>query len=299
MSHSETKDNEHPLDTRPFLCMPYWLTSSGPAGRWDNGEVRPLSLNPVAVSYMCDAIHAGPYTPGKPIDVTVDVLNSGGGNAAAIVIVSVYWAEPTAGFATLNPLGSTSVVVMPSPSSPNIVTSAVVSGTIPEDAPAHVCLVVSVWHPLDKPSTVCDPVGDRHWAQRNLQAVAAVGAGPTMMHFSVGNPFETSKTFDLVIRKVDMQQARMVAGAFDAVPSEMSVRLRLFSQKGEALSRPGRQTQTRIELEAREGRSMTIEIEIDSDLRPGQGIALEALLLDSSRRQRPVGSLGMVVLSSR
>jgi len=296
MSGSRNTGNEHPSDTRPFLCMPYWITPLVPGGKWDDGELRPLTKNPGVISYMCNAIHPGPYSPSKPLDVRVDVLNSGGGNAAAIAIVSVYWADPTVGFAKPNFLAATPVVTQPSPSAPNIATTATITGTIPATAPPHVCLVVSVGHALDKPGTTCDPVGDRHWAQRNLQAVATAVAGPTLIQFAAGNPFESKKVFDLVIQKTDMRQARTVAGAFHVTASDMQVKLRLMNVQGAPLSPQGPQARTRVELGPRDKQQLQIEAETDNHLPAGQGIALEALLLDPGHDGRLVGSLGTVLL---
>src|SRR4051812_40615837 len=90
-------EREGQADTRPHLCIPYWNAALGAGGTWDTGDVRPLPGS--VVSYLCDSIHAGPYTPGQPLDVVVDVRNAGGGNAASIATVVVYWADPTAGFA--------------------------------------------------------------------------------------------------------------------------------------------------------------------------------------------------------
>lgn len=290
--------HDHPsdTDTRPFLCMPYWITPLVPGGKWDDGEARPLTMDPGVISYMCDAIHPGPYSPGKPLDVKVDVLNSGGGNAAAIAVVSIYWADPTVGFAKPTFFGATSVVVQPSPSAPNFATTTVVTGTIPSSSRPHVCLVVSVGHSQDKPGTTCDPVGDRHWAQHNLQAVTAAASGPTLIQFAAGNPFNSRKAFDLLIQRADMRRARVVAGEFHAAPSDMNVKLRLMNAQSAPLSAQGPQIRTRVELGPFAKQTLQIAVETDGHLPAGQGIALEALLLDPSHDGRLVGSLGTVLL---
>lgn len=296
MSGSGHNGHDHPSDTRPYLCIPYWITPLAPGGKWDDGQLRPLTKAPGVISYMCDAIHPGPYTPGQPLDVKVDVLNSGGGNAAVIAIVTVYWAIPTAGFGKPELLGAVPVQSQPSPSAPNIATSATVTGTIPLGSPPHVCLLVSVQHPLDKPSPVADPVGDRHWAQRNLQAVATASADPTLIQFAAGNPFGRKKVFDLVVRRTDMRQARTVTGAWHVAASDAPVRLRVMDARGAPLSHQGPEARMRVELEAHASQQLQVEAQINGRLSAGQGIAIEAILLDPARDGQPVGSLGTVLL---
>jgi hypothetical protein len=149
MSGNNPGDHGNP-DTRPVLSIPYWIAPIVPGGRWDDGSSRPLSKDPGIISYMCNSIHPGPYVPGNPLDVQVEVLNSGGGSAALKVFVTVYWADPTVGFAKPTFLTAASVSVQPSRNAPNPATTAVMTGTIPADAPPHVCLVVSVSHAQER-----------------------------------------------------------------------------------------------------------------------------------------------------
>src|SRR4051794_92487 len=74
-------------DTRPFLCIPYWTAPIAAGGSWDSGHDRPLPES--VVSYACAAVHVGPYVPGEPLEVSVDVHNSGGGNSDQIATVAV------------------------------------------------------------------------------------------------------------------------------------------------------------------------------------------------------------------
>ena len=174
-------------DPRPYLCIPYWTAPLTPGGGWDTGQKRDLPAS--VVSYLCPSIHAGAYTPGGPLDVTVDIRNSGDGSATSIATVVVYWADPTVGFAHPHFFAATTVPVPPSRNAPMTVTTNILTATIPPDAPPHICLIVAVSHPQDPAETICNPVKYRHWAQRNLvHAVAAQGApvssrsGPPIRH---------------------------------------------------------------------------------------------------------------------
>jgi hypothetical protein len=164
-----------PGDIRPYLCIPYWEAPRVPGDPVDIGVLRPLPSGPPplgVVSWECPGIHAGPFSPGANLDVTVDVRNSGGGSATAIVTLVVYWAIPTVGFSKPTVFGATTVAVPPmrDPSVPGFV-SASFSGVIPASAPDHICLLAVATHALDAAGTVVDPVNDRHWAQHNLLAV--------------------------------------------------------------------------------------------------------------------------------
>lgn len=283
-----------PPDTRPYLCIPYWTTPLSPGGKWDNGQDRPLP--PSVISYACDGIHAGVYVPGQNLDVSVDIRNSGGGNSPAIMTVTVYWADPTVGFATPNFFSATAVAAAPNPGAAVSVTTAKMTAVIPAGAPPHVCLVVSVSHPQDKAGTVCNPVSDRHWAQRNLiTAQAAVGA-PTIMSFNVANPFASAKEFALEIGPADERHAAKLAGMFQTQPSSPSAMLRLLNAEGAAVSPVGRQTLAKIQLGPLEQRPFQLFVDVTDDIPAGHSMALEAQLLDLSQDRRPVGSLGVILL---
>jgi len=275
--------------------MPYWIKPLIAGGRWDDGQVRPLPASPDVISYMCQAIHPGTYVPGQPLNVSVDVLNSGGGNTTAIVLVTVYWADPTVGFAKPKFLAATTVLAQPSPTAPAFSTTAIMTGIIPANAPAHVCLVVSVSHPQDKAGNVCDPVGDRHWAQRNL--MAAVAAEAAMISFAVGNPFNRDKKFDLLVQPVGARRAAPLTSQFGAIPVQIEASLRLLNEQGRPLSDKGPQARAAIRLGPSEEQRIKLEVELNGRLSARQAIAVEALLLDASQDGRLVGSLGAVILN--
>jgi hypothetical protein len=285
---------EPPGDTRPFLCIPYWTTPLGSGEAWDNGQERPLPGG--VLSYACDAIHAGPYTPGMPLDVSVDVRNSGGGNSPAIATVVVYWADPTVGFAKPNFFAASTVQVPTTRNAPSSATTPKMRSVIPDTAPDHICLLVSVSNPQDRAGTVCDAINDRHWAQHNLMAVHVGVDAPVVFPLTIANPFAEGRTLELVVGPIDERRASAVAGKFETEASGMAARLRLLNADGAPVSKPGPQAQISVQLGPLEPRRFQVRIEIDSDLPRGQSAAVEAQLVDPDRDRRPVGSLCVVLL---
>ena len=179
-------EEEEPVDVRPFLCIPYWTAPLFPGDQGDSGESRPLPGN--VISWLCPSIQASPYAPGSKLDVRVDVRNSGRGSSSALATVVVYWADATVGFVKPTLLGATSVEVAPHVGAR--ATTGTISGVIPATASNHICLLCLVTHSLDKPGAIVDPIGDRHWAQRNLTAIGAVPGVPVVVPFLAANPFD-------------------------------------------------------------------------------------------------------------
>ncbi|MQA35908.1 hypothetical protein [Modestobacter roseus] len=293
MGGNQERD-ESPSDTRPYLCLPYWTTPLTPGGRWDDGAQRPLDTTAVT-SWLCDAVHAGPYTPGQPLEVSVDVRNSGGGNSAAMATVVVYWADPTVGFGKPTFLAATVVPVPPSRTTPAVTRTPTMRGTIPAGAPDHVCLLVAVSHPQDRAGTVCDPVGDRHWAQRNLTAAPVAPGAPALLPLAVANPLAEEAAFLLVVRRVDGERARRVAAETGTVPGEGALLVRLLDSDGAQVGRGGRSAHLDLGLGPREQRRFSLLVEVGSDLEPGVSLGLEAELFEQSG-ERVVGSLGMALV---
>lgn len=283
---------EGPPDTRPYLCLPYWSAPLAPGGSWDTGRDRPLPGG--VVYYLCDAIHAGPYVPGQPLDVTVDVRNSGGGNSAALATVVVYWAVPTAGFGKPRFFAATVVAVPPTRTTPGFTSTPRMTAVIPADAPAHICLLVVVSHPQDRAGTGFDPVGDRHWAQRNLQAAVVAPGAPALLRFMVGNPFVRERSFVLAVGPADRRRAMRVAREVGTELADASVNVRLLDQDGAEVGEGGKQALTSLGLGPREEHAFQVLIEVGSDLPRGQSVVLEALLLDESA-ERVAGALGIVL----
>lgn len=295
MSEKNDRDNprEPPPDTRPYLCVPYWTAPLTAGSAWDTGQNRPLPG--AVVSYACSSIHTGPYTPGQPLDITVDVRNSGGGNSTAIATVVVYWAVPSVGFAKPTFFAASVVAVPPSRNAPASVPSPTMTATIPATAPAHICLVVVVSHPQDKAGPACDPVNDRHWAQHNLQAVTATVGAPILIPIMAANPFNVAKAFNLRVGPVAEQHARQVAREFETEPIDIQPKLRLLDAHGAAVSEEGERTQTSVRLGPLDQRQFQLMIEVDSEIPANRSAAVEAQLLDRDDRRHLVGSLGVVL----
>ncbi|MFD9124831.1 hypothetical protein [Kitasatospora sp. NPDC059571] len=285
---------EGPPDTRPYLCVPYWTAPLSPGGGWDTGQVRPLPGS--VVGYLCESIHPGPYQPGQPLDVRVSVRNSGGGNAAALATVVVYWADPTVGFAKPNFFAASVVSVPPSRTAPAVATTPTMTATIPATAPAHVCLVVAVSHPQDRAGTVCDPAGDRHWAQRNLQAATVAPGAPALLPLTVANPLATEGAFEVRVGPASSSHAALVGREVGTVPADAAATVRLLDAEGGQAGEGGREARLSLGLGPHESRQFQVLVEVADDLPAGRSLALEAALLGDDG-ERTLGSLGTVLLA--
>ncbi|WP_433303961.1 hypothetical protein ACQP2F_13510 [Actinoplanes sp. CA-030573] len=291
--HPDEPD-DHPSDIRPYLCIPYWTTPLTPGGKWDDGDRK--ALPPQVVSYACESIRTTAYQPGKPIEISVDVRNSGGGNGAAVATVVVYWADPSVGFTKPTFLTATGVAVPVTRTTPGLTTTAPpMKATIPATAPNHVCLLVCVSHPQDRAGLACDPIHDRHWAQRNLMAVPAAPGAPAIVPFAAGNPYAEERIYRLAFGPVDEWRQRQVAEASGIEPSDIRAQVRLLDEDGAAVSEPGERTEVRLRLGPLEQRRFQALFELPADLPPGRGAAVEAAL-DDGQDQGPAGSLGVVLV---
>lgn len=281
-------------DPRPYLCIPYWTAPLTPNGGWDTGQKRDLPAS--VVSYLCPSIHAGAYTPGGPLDVTVDIRNSGDGSATSIATVVIYWDDPTVGFAHPHFFAATTVPVPPSRNAPMTVTTDTLTATIPPDAPPHICLIVAVSHPQDPAETICNPVKYRHWAQRNLvHAVTAQGA-PILIPFRAANSSRAAGTFTLRADPVGGPQAQTLADEFGARASDIVVRMRLLDDAGAQLSDESEHPRASVALEPLEDQSFQLMVEVDQNISSGSAAPLELVLAEQGGEDAIAGSLGVVLL---
>jgi hypothetical protein len=282
-----------PGDTRPYLCIPYWEIPRFAGDPVDIGQVRPLPAG--VISWDCPGIHTTPYVPGQDLQVKVDVRNSGLGSATVVATVLVYWADPTVGFAHPTFFGATTVAAptIRDPMVPGFV-SATLNGVIPASAPNHVCLLVCVTHSLDVANAAADPIGDRHWAQRNLFTVTTK-LSPIIVSFLVANPFETQDMFDLQVRTLDLRELELFAMRMKFEPSEIQPRMQLLDDKGRPVSDLGREAQARLALGPHGRRRYSIVLHVEQHLPAHQLTAVEVILYQNKDQQRAVGSLGIVI----
>lgn len=293
--HGEGEEEQ--VDTRPYLCIPYWTKPLSAGGHWDTGQHRPLPGK--VVYYLCESLQASAYTPGEELNVTVAVRNSGKGSSAAIATVVVYWADPTAGFAKLNFFAAATVAVPPDPISGKTVTTPTMTAKIPADAPDHICLLAIVSHPQDKAGTAYDPVGDRHWAQRNLTSVAVASGTPAIVPFKLGNPFARDAELDIVLAGADRTRAAVVASSLGLEPAAVRPTLRLLDEGGAELAGPGEPIRHRFGVGAHGQVALQVLIDVDEPIGDGTAGTVEILLVDPTAGQeelRIVGALGIALL---
>jgi hypothetical protein len=297
----EPGSNSGPGDTRPYLCIPYWEAPRFSGDSVDIGQSRPLPSGPPpsgVISWECPGIHASPYSPGKPLQVTVDVRNSGGGSATVLATVVVYWAEPTAGFAKPTLFGATTVAAptMRDPSAPGFVT-VTLSGAIPATASNHICLLACVTHSLDLAGTAPDPISDRHWAQHNLIAVSPT-AYPIHVPFIVANPFASEHVFALRVRSLDRRSLEALSFRRNLEPGEGQIRVRLMDGVGRSLTDRSNDAQIMLALGPQGRHRYALRFEVEPGPSPHQVLAVEVLLYAGRDQERLVGSLGIVFYGS-
>lgn len=237
-----------------------------------------------------------PFKPGSTLQVSVDVRNSGPGNATAIATVVVYWAVPTVGFAHPTFFGATTVAVPPlrDPFQPGFSTTPIMSADIPATAPDHICLLVLVTHSLDQANTVADPVNDRHWAQRNLIAASANSGKPLNFDFVVANPFATEEQLEMLVHVLRGPALELVAFRMKAEPSEVWPHFQLADEHSKPVTDWTTQASISLALGSYQERKYSLALELDK-LPPHQVAAVEAVLYVPKEKQTPVGSLGIVV----
>jgi hypothetical protein len=290
-------DHEHeegPPDTRPYFCIPYWSTPLTTGGLWDTGQQRPLPGS--VLSYACESIRASAYVPGEELRVSVAVRNSGGGNSASIATVVVYWADLTVGFAGLNFFGATTVAVKPDRVTPASATTPTMTARIPPDAPPHICLLAIVSHPQDPAGNAYDPVGDRHWAQRNLTAVPAAPGEPLLMPFRLGNPFPEERELLLEIAPADERRAAAVAATFELEATHVRPRLLLLDEAGNQIGEGGETVTAIFGLRGREEIGLQVLVEMSEEIPRGTVGTIEALAFDDREERRVVGGVGIALL---
>lgn len=176
----QVDEREDPPPT-PYLVIPY---ADGDTG------VRPLPGDLQFWNCQSVRLDGAPYTgellqPGVPVQLSAVVANVGA--LAATTTVRFYWSAPSTAFtvATMNFISS-HAYSLPA----NTVLECPAKPFTPSGAqPEHFCLFAEATTVLDTAPGTFDPVGDRHYAQQNLQR-RAVSAGQQLIvpFFAVGTP---------------------------------------------------------------------------------------------------------------
>lgn len=277
-------EDEGTFDSRPHFVIPYW-SASGPTTPGDDGDTRPLPGN--IVWYLCPGIHASPYIPGQRLDVTVDVRNYGGGNSPQQAQVTLWWAEPSTGF-VVDPSRLIGFQMIAVPPRGGQATTTTMSKIMPTSAPPHICLLARVSHQYDRAGTVVDPVGDRHWAQRNLSVVAAQPGVPMQFFFLAGNPFLKETEFVVSARAASEQLFRALADEVRGQPVFVEAGLTIGERDGEEGE------ELRVRLRPGESRELLLTARLASEIGPEEFAAFE-LTQRADRREAPVGGVGVVI----
>jgi hypothetical protein len=214
---------EGKVDTsNPWLVIPYFTGDQGRAG-----IERPLT----GISWLCPSIKVngvnytstpGSYIPDEPLSISVDVNNLG--VPTAVVTVTVYWADPATGFANPAFVASTSFAV-PGRSAAGPTTSPEMIWTPDHGSiPAHFCLLVqATTFPYPYPiSNSPDPVGDRHWAQYNLQTISVPASKKFTSVLWAANPAGDAAVYTITARPVAREHLEAIARVVRAEPVAMA-----------------------------------------------------------------------------
>jgi hypothetical protein len=285
--------------SEPSLLIPHWEPGDmGIGDPGDRGDVRPLPST--IIPYLCEGITtADPFQPGKPITVFVDVRNWGGGNAASLVTVRVWWADPATSFATMDPsrlIGVTSVLVPPRGETRRSAPMPYTFQTLP---PPHICLIACAHNPADPAPLTPLPGLDRHWAQHNLSYVEPDPSGLIDFTFDVGNPFQQAFDFTVEVRPVADERLRRLAHRVRADPVVAEGRMEL-STKRDWNVRHSAEAQHPYSLGIRPGgqEPMHLRLRTSPPPEPGRFSAFE-IVQRMRDRDHPVGGIVLIVTAPR
>lgn len=289
----ERKPSEH-------LIIPYAADDRG------RSDQRPLpgTLSGPPVAWNCPSVivdgQPGTYVPGAPLKTRVVVRNHGFGGVPAPATVTLWWAEPFTGFPVLNLLGQASIAVPPDGKDHS---AGPIEGLIPASAPAHLCLIAMVSGLTDRPAKdpasgkiVIDPVGDRHFAQYNLNAINAA-SGRFDFGFFGGNPFAEPARFIVRARAVPERALAALSVRMGAEPVEadgLDLGLRVLD--GDAPEAEERGDRIAFDLRAGERRRLGLSGRLTPPP-PGRFVAIQVLQdLDDGRGEgRLIGGVGVLL----
>ncbi len=215
-------DDARTSPTKAKLFIPYFAGDTG-----DRSQPFPAGV----LSWWCPGIRiTGPdgtlYTGGKlsqdgPSSIAVDVAN--GGQAPAWAQVSLFWSDPTAGFGPpflrRGPELGSPVMVHVAPGTTGRSDSIPLS-TVP-GTPDHICVIAVVSAFDDPPSGTWDPIGDRHYAQHNIELLEVDEGGIASFSFFVTSPLHELVTATVEIRPAAAAELAILSSAYAAVGQEL------------------------------------------------------------------------------
>lgn len=300
-------DNDDIDTSHPWLVIPYFNGDEGRASQ------RPLTkVSPPVTSWLCPSIHVqgvnystppGSYLPDEPLQITIDVDNRGVPNA--MVKVQVYWSDPATGFASPQLILTASkpvpgrAVTGPTRFPPLIWT--------PEQAsiPPHFCLLVRASctppEPDPGPSTP-SPMGDRHWAQYNLQSAMVSAAGSSNFVFWAGNPALEAGAYAVTVQPLSERALQNVARLVRAEPVTIRAQQLALHRATDLAVRRARETSntrdTSVVLELARGERQALVLSAqDLQLGPQQFTAVEVVQarVGHEREAEATGSIGVVL----
>lgn len=205
------------IPIRQCLVIPYFEQDVGH---------RPIDkqAHPSYIDYECPYItlNGAAYMGqklrhGETVDLTVQVKNTGN-QTARNVSVSLYWSHPTIKFARpLMRVAMHQVKRIDPGGSP--VLGLQYSWVIPDEMPEHFCLLAEVSNSSD-PSPVAINVGDRHFAQLNLNLVRLEDGGTI---FKFRRVRDEQSEGSIRVRSVEGTMLETVARRLGLSPSGASI----------------------------------------------------------------------------
>jgi len=299
----------------PWLVIPYW-----PGDRGVKTIERPLApspnkgtaVPPSVIPWLCDSIQViggSPgvdFIPGSPTTVAVTVRNYGKGAGLDLVYFNLWWSPPSTEFGALTkkPVMAQAIDTIQR-GGPPLVTH--MTFTPPVSAGPHICVVVRVTagNPIvpgdpsfdGTPVWPSDPIGDRHWAQRNLQYVTANSDGHFHITFMSGNT--TSRELPFLIRgqEVSGQVLEKLAREVRAIPRNLSgasieISPLIVHRKQEQLSKAlsGDQAETTVIIGSNSQLTMVLKGQLKQPLGPGEFTAFEVIQTVSGKAREFIES---------
>lgn len=293
------------IDTsHPWLVIPYFHGDEGRATQ------RPLSkIVPPVISWLCPSIQVqgvgystppGSYLPDEPLEIRIAVDNRGVPNA--LVKLQVYWSDPATGFASPQLILTASQPVPGRAASGPTWFPPLLWTPQQASIPAHFCLLVraSCTPPEPDPGPAAPaPMGDRHWAQYNLQSAVVSAAGASNFVFWAGNPLKEAAAYEITARPLDEAGLRQLARLVRAEPvSARPQQLALYR----ATDAAGRRPEASVALELERGERQALVLAAHAlPLAPHQFTAVDVVQtrIGHGREGEATGSLGVVLFGHR